>query len=144
MEITKSAEIHVMAQGILLASPFFSGGDAPYHATSEQRRIEIEIGEVVSFGCAGWLTFAWSLLRRPEGSSAVLANATLYGVDRPGLYVVRCQASGRWVRELELCAFTRTQMYGEKNRLEEIRLQSRGWLNDPGRTTEQVINRLEK
>jgi hypothetical protein len=144
MDFEKSSDVYVMAEGILLGSPFFSGGGAPYHATREQRRIEIEIGEVVSFACRGWLTYLWTLARKPAGSSALLSDARLRGIDRPGVYVAHCVAAGRWIRELELCAFTRADMYGVRIPNEEQRLQARGWLNDPTRTTDDVISRLEK
>ena len=137
MHIEKSDSIHAMAKGIVVAGAFFN----PPHATQEQSRLELEQGETITFGCPGWLTYHWTLTRRPSGSAAELTDVRLRA-DLPGVYVVRVEASGRWFRELEVCAFQ--DMYGTRKRNEEQRLQARAWLNEPGRKLDEVISRLEK
>jgi len=129
--------------GICVASPFFSHG-RPCHPCGEQQRIEIEVGELVSFAVARVLETRWALVRKPAVSAASLGDGCLYSVDRPGVYVVRATARGLWIRELELCAFTEKQMYGAGVApSEQRRLQQRCWLNDPTTTTEMVIRELE-
>ena len=143
MDIEKSSAVACMGRGICLSSPFFTRIDVPYLATGDGKRAEIEIGEAVEMACAGYLTYRWALVRKPVGSAAYLEEARLQRVDKPGVYVVTVTASGGWVRTLELCAFTAEQMYGGLRKTDELRLSVRGWLSDPSRTTEEIINRLE-
>jgi hypothetical protein len=143
MHIEKRADVHVLHDGFHIGSRF-----SPPRAVADQRRVEAEIGEIPEFGFAGSTIAAWRLARKPDGSVAHIQGARLLGIDRPGVYRVVCEVTGRWTRTLDVCVFTTLQMYGTnadgpKPRSVEGRLHQRGWLNDPGRTDEQVITRLE-
>lgn len=135
-----------MSRGICLASQFFTKHPKPHYlATGNARRIEIGVGEVVELACAPQLTYRWELTRKPPGSGAVLEGAKLQRVDKPGMYIVTVRIDGGWERVLELCAFTDAQMYGAaRAEMELTRLNERSWLNQPGRSTAEVIARLER
>lgn len=145
MEIDKSSAVASMQRGICLASSFFTKHPAPHYlATGDADRIEIEVGESVEMACPGYLTYQWQLLRKPAGSDARLEGARLVGVNKPGVYAIRVQTGGKWSRYLELCAFTHAQMFGLAPVSEIQRLNERSWLNQPGRSIEEVIARLER
>jgi hypothetical protein len=145
MEIDKSSAVAVMGRGICLASSFFTKPPkANYFATGEARRVEFEIGEMVEMACAGYLTYRWSLIRKPPGSSARIDEARLVGVNVPGVHAIRVETNGGWSRYLELCAYTHAQMYGIAPPSEIQRLNERSWLNQPGRETDEVVRRLEQ
>lgn len=145
MLFEKSSHIGAMSKGIYLGSRFFTTKATPYLVVAEGRRIEIEVGEIVELACPGYLTYRWTLARVPDGSAARLDEGRLCGVNKPGVHLIQVRTSGAWMRELELCAFTRTQMFGATTRpTDEQRFACRGWLSDPARTTEQVIERLER
>lgn len=134
---------YTFADGILVASKFFKSPDAPHYATEHVRRLEIEIGEAVTMTCPGVGIGRWRLERKPPGSGAELADNKLVWVDRPGLHRVRLEVPGRWFHVIELCAYTNFQLFGNGPKSEERRHQARGWLNDPNRTPDEVIDRLE-
>lgn len=144
MEIDKSSAVACMQRGICLASSFFTKHPSPHYlATGDAERIEIEVGEIVEMACPGYLTYRWQLIRKPAGSNARLDDARLVGVERPGIYAIRVQTGGRWSRYLELCAYTHAQMFGLAPVSEIQRLNERSWLNQPGRSTDEVVRRLE-
>jgi hypothetical protein len=147
MNIDKTSDINSLLRGICLASEFFTRPmDKVWFAkTGSARRWEIEVGEAVEMAYPGTLTYQWTLLRKPAGSAGRIEGGQLLGANKPGVYLINVEIGGGWSRQLELCAFTREQMFGASPRAtDEQRLNARSWLHQPGRTTEEVIARLER
>lgn len=118
--------------------------DLEAHDACEQKRLELEVGEAARLSLPFRAERAtWRLLRKPTGSATVIAGATLTAPDLPGVYTVVCELTGGWRRELELCA-TYLDATEDAEAKREARRQFRCWLNDPERTTAEVIALLER
>jgi hypothetical protein len=107
-----------------------------------QRR-EIEVGrgvELVSRLCS---TRSWSLARRPPASACDLHGARL-AADVPGVYVVHLEISG-FVRSVELVAVSSALLgrIGPRDGMNDRALTLRCRINEPGRTTAELVSALE-
>src|SRR4051812_8037653 len=118
MNIEKTSAVSSMLRGICLAGEFFTRplDQIWYVKTGSARRWEMEVGEAIEMAVAAYLTYQWTLVRKPPGSTARIDEARLVGVNVPGVHLVHVDAGGGWSRDLELCAFTRLQMFGASPR----------------------------
>lgn len=137
--IEKSDSSMSFATGVIVASEFHRD-----HACQEQARIEIETGEVLTLGIAPRVAHCtWTITRQPPGATADIRASRLHGATRPGVYSLLCTTDGRWTRDLDVCCFTARQMYEDHTPDGQLRLRARSWINDPSRTTAEIIQRLE-
>lgn len=144
MHVENKKQAANLRDGIVLSSGFLTQGGG-HTVTGEMRRIEIEIGEVVELALGVYvISTTWTLMRIPPGSTAVLQGARLSGVNKPGVHVVVARTDGGFERVIELCAYSRAQMFGKLAVTAERRLHQRAFLNDPNRTSLDIIEFLEK
>ncbi len=136
-------KLDAVAVGLALRSPFFGDEHGQAFETGNQCRAECEVGEPVRVSTVCDMRASWTLLRVPPGSTQTRPQELR--PDVPGVYVIACTLPGGWTRTLELCAFEPAALYPKlPTKTPSDRYQARAWLNEPGRETAAVIERLEK
>ncbi|MBE7480251.1 MAG: hypothetical protein HS104_09745 [Polyangiaceae bacterium] len=136
-------KLEALAVGLAVRSKFFGDDHGQGFETGDMRRLECEIGEALRLTPVADMRATWALLRVPPGSTQTRPQELR--PDVPGVYVIGCTLPGGWTRTLELCAFEPADLYAQLPRkTPSDRYAARVWLNEPGRETAAVIERLEK
>lgn len=134
--------LDAIAVGLAVRSRFFGAEHDQGFETGDMRRIECEIGEAVHLSAVADVRATWTVLRVPPGSTQTRPEELR--PDVPGVYVVTCALPGGWLRTLEVCAYALPDLHPKHpTKTQSDRYAARVWLNEPGRTTAAVIERLE-